>query len=217
MEDIIIFGSGGQAKVIIDIILNQKKYNVIGLVDPYKDMNELQFGYRILGNSKDYLILNKVYGGIVAIGDNWVRYETTQFIKNINANFQFVSCIHPNTTIGRNVKIGDGTVIMPGAVVGCETKIGDGCIVNTLASIDHDSSIGNFVSIAPNAATGGGVIIDNYTAIGLGANIIHKIHIGEHTVVGAGSTVINHIPSYVVSFGTPCKVIRERIKGDEYL
>ncbi|PKM94217.1 MAG: transferase [Firmicutes bacterium HGW-Firmicutes-1] len=217
MEDIVVFGSGGHAKVVIDIIEKQKLYNLIGLIDPYKEINDRYFDYRIIGNSKDYSILNKVYGGIVAIGDNWIRFEMSQTIDKIAPNFQFITCIHPNATIGRLVRIGEGTVIMAGAVVNSDTTIGKGCIINTLSSIDHDCNVGDFTSIAPNSSTGGRVIIQNYTAIGIGTNIIHNIHIGEHTVVGAGSTVIDNLPSYVLAFGTPCKVIKERWKGDKYL
>lgn len=217
MEDIVVFGSGGHAKVIIDIIENQKQYNLIGLIDPYKELSDMYFDYHILGNKKDYSILNNVYGGIVAIGDNWVRYETTLLIKKIAPDFKFVTAIHPSATIGRNVKLGEGSVIMAGVVINSDTTIGAGSIVNTLSSIDHDSIIGNFASIAPNTSTGGRVIIEDYTAIGIGTNIIHNIHIGEHTVVGAGSTVIDDMLSYVVAFGTPCKPIKERGKGDKYL
>lgn len=217
MKDIIVFGAGGHAKVIIDIIENQNKYNLIGLIDPFKEINSTYFDYPILGNENDYSILNKVHGGIVAIGDNWVRYKTTLLIRNLAPNFLFVTCIHPSVIIGRQVTLGAGTVIMAGVVINSGTTIGEGSIVNTMASIDHDSRISNFVSLAPNTSTGGKVMIDEGTAIGIGTNIIQKIHIGEHTVVGAGSTVIDDLPSYVLAFGTPCKVVRERQKGDGYL
>jgi sugar O-acyltransferase (sialic acid O-acetyltransferase NeuD family) len=217
MEDIIVFGSGGHAKVVIDILENQKKYNVIGLIDPFKEIDSMCFNYRILGNRNDYSILNKVFGGIVAIGDNWVRYEMTALIHRLAPGFEVISAVHPETTIGRQVKIGTGTVAMAGVVINSGTTIGDGCIINTQSSIDHDSTIGSFVSLAPNTSTGGHVIIGDYTSIGIGANVIHNMEIGEHTVVGAGSTVIHSLPSYVVAFGTPCKVIRKRQKGDKYL
>ena len=34
---------------------------------------------------------------------------------------------------------------------------------------------------------------------------------------GAGSTVLNDIDSYVVAYGTPARVIRNRIGGEPYL
>ncbi|MEA3317558.1 MAG: transferase, partial [Bacteroidota bacterium] len=40
MKNIVIFGSGGHAKVIIDIIEQQQKYNIIGLIDKFRNTGE---------------------------------------------------------------------------------------------------------------------------------------------------------------------------------
>ncbi|WP_304941795.1 acetyltransferase [Vallitalea guaymasensis] len=217
MRDIIVFGAGGHAKVIIDIVEKQHEFNIVGLIDPYRQKGEYHFGYTIIGNEEDYSILNKIHEGIVAIGDNWTRYKMVCLIKDINSKFKFITCIHPYTSIGKGVTIGDGSVLMAGAVVNSDSIIGNHCIINTKASIDHDNCIGDYASIAPNATTGGHVKIGDYSAIGLGANIIHDKCIGSNTVIGAGSTVIKDIPSYTVAYGIPCKIVRKRIQGEKYL
>jgi len=218
MKDIVVFGSGGHAKVIIDIIEKQGAFKIIGLIDKFKDKDDTVFGYQIIGEEEDFPEISKnIYGGIIAIGDNWVRYKVASHIKAIVPNFKFITAIHPFTAIARGVKMGDGSVVMAGAILNSESSIGEHCIINTMASIDHDNSIGDFVTIAPNVTIGGNVRIGDYSAISLGANVIHGRGIGEHTVIGAGSTVIKDIPSYVVAFGTPAKVIRKREAGDKYL
>lgn len=45
--------------------------------------------------------------------------------------------------------------------------------------------------------------------IGAGVIIVPGVTIGDHTVIGAGSVVTKDIPSNVVAFGNPCRVIRE--------
>ena len=45
--------------------------------------------------------------------------------------------------------------------------------------------------------------------IGAGAVILPGVTIGDNTVVGAGSVVTHDLPSGVVAFGNPCRVIRE--------
>jgi sugar O-acyltransferase (sialic acid O-acetyltransferase NeuD family) len=217
MKEILVFGAGGHAKVIIDIIEKQNEYKLVGLIDPYKEKNEEHFGYPILGNNRDYSIINRVYGGIIAIGDNWVRYKTSLFIISKNNSFRFMCFIHPFSMIARGVKIGKGSIIMPGVIINSDTIIGNHCIINTNTSIDHDCNIGNYVSLAPKVTTGGHVNISDYSAIGLGTNIIQNINIGEHTIIGAGSTVVRHIGSNIVAFGTPCKKKRTRRIGEKYL
>lgn len=51
--------------------------------------------------------------------------------------------------------------------------------------------------------------------IGAGVIILPGINIGDNVVVGAGSVVTKDIPSNVVAFGNPCKVIRPIGPRDE--
>ncbi len=219
-QNIAICGSSGHTKVIIDIIEKEGKFNIVGLLDPFKEIGKSVFGYKILGEEKDLQKLITKYqlsGCIIAIGDNWKRSIVKNKIKEIDASFRFVTTIHPSAVIAHGVAIGSGTVIMAGAVVNSDSSIGDFCIINTNASIDHDSKMGDFSSIAPGVITGGNISIGEFSAISLGVNIIRGIEIGKHSVIGAGSTVLNNVCDYVVVYGTPAKKIRERNRGDKYL
>lgn len=53
------------------------------------------------------------------------------------------------------------------------------------------------------------VIIGNSVWIGGGSIIMPGVTIGNNVVVGAGSVVTKDIPSDVIAFGNPCKVIRD--------
>ena len=45
--------------------------------------------------------------------------------------------------------------------------------------------------------------------------ILPGITIGRNNVIGAGSVVAKDIPSNVVAFGNPCKIIREINENDK--
>lgn len=220
MQNIIIIGASGHAKVVIDNIEKELKYNIIGLVDPLLRNGSEFFGYKILGKDEDLPVIIKkynIFGGIIAIGDNWKRYLVYRKMCELIPHFNFVNAIHPASQIARGGYIDIGTIIMAGAIINSDVKIGPFCILNTNSSIDHDSIMEEFSSLAPNSSIGGNVTIGSFSAISLGANIIHEISIGEHTVIGAGSTVIKDIPDYVVAYGTPAEVVRKREKGEKYL
>lgn len=213
-------GSSGLAKIIIDIVEKEKKYNIVGLVDKFRKIDEETLGYKIIGKDKDIPILVKTHnldGGIIAIGDNWIRSRVYENIKFIQPNFKFVSIIHPSAQIGKSVSIGNGTVIMAGVIINSNSSIGNHCLLTTNSSLGHDSCMEDFSSLASNATIGGNVKIGKFSAICLGTNIIHKITIGEQTVVGAGSVVVKNIPKFSVVYGVPAKFIRERKAGDKYL
>ena len=50
---ILVIGSQGHAKVVIDIIEKQAEHKISGLIDPFKAKNEETLGYKILGGEKD--------------------------------------------------------------------------------------------------------------------------------------------------------------------
>ena len=53
------------------------------------------------------------------------------------------------------------------------------------------------------------VRIGNNCWIGAGAKIMPGVTIGDNTVIGAGSVVTKDIPSNVLAYGVPCRVVRE--------
>jgi sugar O-acyltransferase (sialic acid O-acetyltransferase NeuD family) len=218
MKDIVIFGAGSHCKVVIDIIEKSNQFNILGLIDSVKEVGTEVLGYKVLGDDHSIRELSlDIYGGIVAVADNWTRYKTVTKILSIYKNFNFVTAIHPSAVIGKNVTINKGTVVMANVVINSNSNIGRYCIINTRSSVDHDCMINDFATIAPGATLAGNVQVGEHSVISLGANVIHNIKIGEHTVIGAGATVLRNIAPFTVAYGTPAIAIRNRTPGAKYL
>lgn len=220
MDNIVIIGSSGHAKVIIDIVQQEGKYNVVGLLDRFRDIGEKTLGYPVLGKEKDLPRLIKAHalkGAVVGIGDNFVRSMVVARLKKISPDLPFVSAVHPKASIAMEVSVGEGTVVMAGVSINPCSSVGRFCILNTNSSLDHDSILEDFASLAPGVTAGGNCRIGQYCAISIGTVLTHGIHIGAHTVIGAGSLVMKPIESFVVAYGTPAKAIRARKQGDKYL
>ncbi|MEP6514092.1 MAG: acetyltransferase [Parafilimonas sp.] len=219
-KNIIIIGSSGYSKVVIDLIEKQNLFSIVGLTDAHRNIEEEISGYKILGKEEDLpnlIRVHKVGACLIAIGDNWIRKKVYDKILLITNDMEFVTAIHPSAQIAKNVTIDYGTVIMAGAIINSNTKIGKFTIINTKASIDHDCLVGDFASLAPNATTGGDVKIGDFTAVSISATIKHGVQIGEHTVIGAGAVAVKNIGSYKVAYGVPAKEIRGRTIGEKYL
>ena len=220
MQNIVVVGSGGYAKVIIDIIEKTSAAKIVGLIDSHKPKGRGVLGRMILGTECDLPQLTKtlnIHGCILAIGDNHMRQAMKTKIDCLNLNLQHINAIHPTVAIACDVNIGQGTVIMANTNIGSSSQIGEFCILNTNSSLDHDGTMGNFSSLAPGVVAGGGVQIGTHSAIGLGANILHGVSIGENSVIGAGSLVNKNIDSFVVAYGQPCQYVRDRKSEDAYL
>jgi len=220
MDNIVIIGSSGHAKVVIDIVRLEGRHNVVGLLDRFRAVGERTLGHTVLGKEEDLPGLMREHaltGVFVAIGDNDVRSKVAERIGEICPDLPFVSAIHPTASIAMDVQIGDGTVVMAGVSINPCCSIGRFCILNTRSSLDHDSVLEDFASLAPGVTTGGNCRIGRCSAVGIGAVLIDGIHVGEHTVIGAGSLVMKSIGTSVVAYGTPAKAIRDRRPGDRYL
>ncbi|MEO8099663.1 MAG: acetyltransferase [Acidobacteriota bacterium] len=220
LKKVVVFGASGHAKVVIDILVKQGVYGVVGLLDKFKPAGFLCEGKPVIGPIADLprlLQQNEGLGVIVAVGDNWIRSRIVEEILGLCPDIEFCQAIHPSAQIASSAVIGRGTVIMPGAVVNAGSSVGEFCILNTRSSLDHDSTMDAFSSLSPAATTGGNVHIGPYSNIGMGATLIQGVSVGQHTVIGAGAVVFRCMPDNIVAYGMPAKVVRSRQPGDRYL
>lgn len=220
MQNVVVFGASGHGSVVLDCIENERKYKVIGFIDSFKEKGTIINGYTILGSEHDLPLLmqeHHIYGGIVAIGDNWVRNLIVDKISRIAPNFKFISAVHPNAHLGKDVQIEEGSVVMPGVTINANAVIGKHCILNTSSSLDHNGYMNSYSSLAPKVCVGGNFILGRGSAVCLGANIIENITVGEHSIVGAGSLVVGNIADRLMVYGAPARIVRKRIPGEPYL
>lgn len=223
MGNMLIFGGGGHARVVVDIIEQTNTHRIMGILVNDFTPGDYRFGYPLflsdLENLEPIIKKHKITSLFTALGNNHKRAEIYHFINARYPHLIWPNFIHQRATIPRAVmaSIGQGNVFMAGVIVNPNCKIGNGCILNTKASLDHDCEMDDFSSLAPGVTVGGGTIIGAYSAICLGANLKHKIKIGEHAVIGMGSNVVKNVGEYEIVYGNPAKFVRYRKSGDPYL
>lgn len=203
----VVLGTGGHAKVIVDILEQSGQIEIAGFTSAETDGQEF-LGYPILGTDE---FLPQAYEGLIrhafsALGANLARKQTMQVLDSIG--FELINAISPQSVISPNAKLGRGIAVMPGAVINAGAEIGDGAIINTGALIDHDCRIGKFVHVAPGCALAGCVHIGDGAFLGVGARIVPGVRIGAWSIVGAGGVVIRDLEEEVTAVGVPVKVIK---------
>lgn len=217
---LLIIGSSGHAKVVIDIVEKQNKYYILGLIDTYKAIGEEVLGYQVIGIEEDILKLYKQYEELhlfIAIGDNFIRNKIVVKMASIGISFPYAILIHPSAQIGKGVEIGRGVAIMAGSIINPSSIVGDFSIINTRASIDHDCKIGEYASIAPGATLGGGVSVGQFGVISIGASVKHGVTVSDHSIIGAGAVLLNNVGANEVHIGIPAKFHKKRSIGEKYL
>ena len=196
----ILYGSGGQAKVIYDLILSNN-HLLEYLVDDQPNGN---FPHHLpVYAPAEELIRNKKL--IIAIGDNTTREKIYHRIKDW---CDFETLQHSSAYVSRFSTVGEGTVIMPQVCINAEVTIGRHCIINTACTVEHECVIEDFVHISPKASLAGNITVKKGAHIGIGACIIQGVTIGENAMIGAGAVVLRDVPPHAVVVGNPGKIIK---------
>ncbi|MGE9746016.1 acetyltransferase [Bdellovibrio bacteriovorus] len=206
MKKIVIFGCGGHAKVVADVIRAHSTYTIAAFFDNSPKNSEF-LGYPIfsdLQKLKVYAKNEQINYAVVAIGNNAARNKLHNEAQELG--FIMPTLIHPSSIISSSTNIGAGTVIMPGAIINANATIHEGCIVNTGAIVEHDCVVGSFTHIAPGTVLCGGVSIGEMSLVGARTVVIPTMNIGSNVVIGAGSVVVRSVSDNICVIGNPAKL-----------
>jgi len=194
-----LYGAGGHARVIIDIILSSTDFIIEGVFDDFS--SELSINtiplVNVLPNN------NTKNDLIISIGNNKLRKKIAQ-----SQLANYLTVLDRKSIISNfNVHIDVGSVVMANVTVNTNVKIGKHCIINTSASIDHDCKIDDYVHISPGAVLCGGITVGEGSQVGANSVIVQNKSIGKWASIGAGSVIIKNVPDYAIVVGNPGKII----------
>lgn len=205
MNQLIIYGSGGHAKVVLEAARSGRPGIEIAILDDASERIGADIvGIAVRGDAGWLATHWPGVGVIPAIGSNSVRAAVMDRLRN-QGRF-LVPLVDPSATISASARIGEGAFAAPGAIVNAEARIGAGAIVNTGASVDHDCRIGDCVHIAPGSRLCGNVTVGARTLLGTGTVVLPGVVIGKDAVVAAGSVVTRDVPDGARVRGTPAHI-----------
>lgn len=206
-KKVIVVGSGGHAKVIIDILHEMNVFQIIGITSNSITKGETFFGYPVLGDDECLKEFSpneyQIAIGLGGYRDNNLRDSV--YSKTKKLGFNFVNAIHPSAVISKTVNIGEAVVIFPGVTLNTEVSIGNNSIVATGSTIDHETIIGNNVLVSAGVTVGAYTEIMDNALLALGSKIISGVKIGKKAIVAAGAVVVNDVSENDIVFGIPAK------------
>lgn len=183
---ILLIGGGGHCKSVIDVIEQEDKYTIAGIVDKKEFIGQDVLGYKVIGCDDDLAELFKTYKyAVVTVGQiksNSLKVKIFNNLKNIG--YTIPTIISPLSYVSKHSTIEEGTVIMHHSLVNANVKIGKNCIINTKALIEHDSVVENNCHISTGAIINGGVVVKENSFIG--SNATTKEYIEVQGFIKAG-------------------------------
>jgi sugar O-acyltransferase (sialic acid O-acetyltransferase NeuD family) len=191
MKEILLVGNGGHSKSVIDVIEQEGRFKITGVVGKANSVGTSVLANKVIGDDSNIQSFSKIYTyAIVAVGQiHSPEIRIKLFDLLLKSGFTLPSIISPRAYVSKHAIIGNGTIIMHDAIVNSNAVIGDNCIINSKALIEHDSIIHNHCHISTNATINGGVIVGEGSFIGSGAIVTNSITIKKNSFVKAGELV----------------------------
>ena len=195
--NIILIGAGGHTYSCIDVIEQQGRFQIAGLVGlpDQKTAKNTVYGYAVIGADSDLVNLVKVYQyALITVGQIESSESRIRLYKQAKLlGFQFPTIIAPTAYVSRHSTLGAGTIVMHGAIVNAGASVGNNCIVNSRALIEHDTCVGDHCHISTGSILNGNVTIGAGSFIGSGSVIKQGVSIGKDCLVGLGLGVRHDI------------------------
>jgi len=186
-EKIVLLGGGGHCHSVIDVIEQENKYEIIGIIDKKELIGTDVLGYKIIASDDE---LDEIYrtckNAIITVGQietNHVRVKLFNKLKELGFNLPVI--VSPLAYVSKHSFIDEGTVVMHHALINANVKIGKNCIVNSKALIEHDSIIEDYCHISTASVINGGVIVKEGNFFG--SNATSKQSIVIDNFIKAGS------------------------------
>jgi sugar O-acyltransferase (sialic acid O-acetyltransferase NeuD family) len=199
---LLIFGGGGHAKSIMDMVKLLDTYAIAGILDDDQQLAGKEvLGIPVLGTRVLFPALiekgvrqaaNGV-GGIVDINARINIFESME-----KAGFSFPSLVHPRAAVEKSAVIEAGVQVFANAYVGSDAHLQPRCMVNTNAVVSHDCVIGMYSHIAPGALLAGEVQVGARSLVGMGVTTAIGVRIGDNVRIGNGAIILADVPDRTI-------------------
>lgn len=194
---LLLLGAGGHARACIDVIEQEGRFLVSGLVGSPEECGGRVLGYPVVGTDADLIrLLSGRAHALVSVGQIKTPAPRVRLFELIRQHGTVPAAIvSPRAYVSRNAVVGAGTIIMHGAVVNAGAVVGENCIVNSQSLIEHDACVADHCHIATGAVINSGVRVGANTFVGSGASVRQGIEIGERCLIGLGQRVLKDLPA----------------------
>lgn len=202
VERVVILGSGGHARVLIDALDEPPAL----VLDPAPTSGTL-LGVPVLSGDDRLPELIAAYGlthvAVGVAGDLALRQRL--YHAGLAAGLLALTVVHRRAIRSQHAELGAGAQVMAGAVINAGAGVGVNTVVNTAAVVEHDVRVGDGCLIGPNATLLGGVHIGDNVLVGGGAVVLIGVTVGTGATVGAGAVVTRDVPPGLTVAGVPAR------------
>ena len=193
-EPILLVGAGGHARACIDVIEQERRFVVGGLIG-HRRHEVGTNGPRLPGarhrRRDPASFVARYRNALVAVGQIKTPEPRMRLFELLERHHvRLPGHRLPAGYVSRHATVGAGSIVMHGAVVNAGATVGRNCIINSQALVEHDAAIGDHCHISTSSAVNSGVRVGAGTFIGSGRSVRQglldwRTVCGRHGTAGA--------------------------------
>ena len=203
LPGLILIGAGGHARACIDVIEQQGRFEIAGLVGTAAELHTRQLGHAVIATDNELaqLATRFRYALVTAgqIGSPELRMRL--YSEAFRLGFELPVIVAPGAHVSPHARIGAGSIVMHGAVVNAAATVGQNCIINTRALVEHDAAVGDHCHISTAAVLNGAVSVGAGSFVGSGSVVKQGVTVGQRCIVGMGLAVRHNQPDHARFLG----------------
>lgn len=213
-NDIVIYGKGDFAKLMLHYISTDSDYNVVAFCVDKAYLDSDSFCDLPL---LSYEEIEKMYPPnkfqiLLTIGYSNMRARKIMYKKIKEKGYKCINYISSVSNIDSSVILGENNIILGNTIVEPFVKIDNNNIIWSSCNICHDVNIESHSFIASQSLIGGFSKVKNSCFIGFNSTIIQNITLKDETLIGAKSLVIQNTQAHTKYIGSPAKKISSHEK-----
>ena len=197
-QPILLIGAGGHCRSCMDVIEQEGRWDIAGLVGQKAEIGTSVLGYPVIASDAELADLVKDYPyALITVGHIHTPSLRAQLFHDARRlGFTLSVVVSPRAYVSRHASIGDGTMVFHGAVVNAGARIGMNCIVNSQALVEHDVAVGDHCHISTGAILNGDVRVGACSFVGSASVVKQGIVLGEHSFLGMGVTLKGNLDAH---------------------
>jgi sugar O-acyltransferase (sialic acid O-acetyltransferase NeuD family) len=202
---VMVFGSGGLARMALDIF-EANQVVVYGFLDDDVSRHGQEInGIQVLGSTDDdgfLKLIGRKCEAFVAVEERSLRESLVELLFE-RRQVMPVNALHALAWLSPSASIGHGNLVGAGAILQSGARIGTHCLVHSRVVLEYDAQLEDFVQIGAGSVVGAQAEIGEGAYLGAGVVVVAGVKIGTGARVGAGAVVVDHVPARATVFGNP--------------
>ncbi len=188
-EKIILIGGGGHCRSCIDVIEQEGRFTIAGIVDMPEKKQHRILGYSVIGTDADlYKLIKSFPNVLITLGQLKSPAHRIEIFNDLmERGAQFPVIKSPLSYVSSHANVAAGTIVMHYAIINAGARVGRNCIINTRALVEHDATIEDHCHISTGAVVNGGVKIGGSSFFGSGAVVAESVSIPSNSFTKANS------------------------------